>query len=55
MTIDITNIPVSQDRGEKGYRKRKKTSNQIDWWVGASLGTTSKRPVALQEKGENLF
>lgn len=55
MTIDITNIPVSQDRWEKGYRKRKKTWIQINWWVGASLGTTSEVPAALQEKRGNLF
>lgn len=55
MTIDKTNILVSQDSKEKGDRKRKTTWNQIDWWVGVSLGMTSEHPAALQEEKENPF
>lgn len=52
---DITNIAVSQDKGEKGCHKRKKAGIQIDWQAGASPGTTFENPEVLQEKRENLF
>lgn len=55
MTIDKTNIPASQDSKEEGDRKRKKTWNQIDWWVGVGLGMAPQHPAARREEKENPF